>query len=365
MRSPGSWAAAINEAPSVGRRAPELAKRPSSRTSGLGVIVITFERLSDETVGSPAREREAAKRAASLRTRSLYRQDRSEQPSQGLAALHADRGSRLHRSSTSLFDATTELDGSSKPVRSGTIALADLYPDLATGLGAAGLQALRNALLLPVVRVQHGPCEVMACADAAEAHGLLGAVVTDGLLIGEMRLAGHVSAQIYGPGDLLGGDHEPDGSLATVQALHAPVPTSLAVLDDRFVTAMRRWPRLAAQFMTQAMRQVDHAGQHKAISQLTRVEDRLLALFWYLADRWGRVRVDGIMLDLPLTHEAIGWLIGARRPTVSLGLRELATQDLLRREPDGRWLLAAESLQRVTSQHRDDGRYRSSVGVGG
>jgi hypothetical protein len=183
------------------------------------------------------------------------------------------------------MDATTASDRSSRPVRSGTIALADLHPDFATGLTAAELQASRNALLLRVVRVQPGPFEVAACADAAGAHGLLGAVVTDGLVIGEMRLAGQVSAQIYGPGDLLNGDQKPDGSLATAQALHAPVPTSLAVLDDRFVAAMGQWPRLAAQFFAEAMRQVDRAGEHKAISQLTRVEDRLLAL--------GTSRTDG------------------------------------------------------------------------
>jgi CRP-like cAMP-binding protein len=205
----------------------------------------------------------------------------------------------------------------------------------------------------------------MARADAADAHGLLGAVVTDGLLIGEMRLAGHVSAQIYGPGDLVGGVHEPDGALATAQALHALVPTSLAVLDDRFVAAVGRWPRLAAQFFTQAMRQVDRAGEHQAISQLTRVEDRMLALFWYLADRWGRVRLDGVTIDLPLTHETIGRLVGARRPTVSLGLRELARQDLLRREQGGRWLLATASLQRVNGEHRENGRHPLPVGVRG
>ncbi len=179
--------------------------------------------------------------------------------------------------------------------------------------------------------------------------------MTDGLLIGEMRLAGHVSAQIYGPGDLVSGAQEPDGALPTAQALHALVPTSLAVLDDRFVAAMSRWPRVAAQVFTQVMRQVDRAGEHQAISQLTRVEDRLLALFWYIADRWGRVRPDGVTIDLPLTHETIGRLVGARRPTVSLGLRELAREDLLRREHNGRWVLAAQSLQYVNSDHRANG----------
>ncbi|HZO79914.1 MAG TPA: hypothetical protein VFB39_17905 [Solirubrobacteraceae bacterium] len=88
------------------------------------------------------------------------------------------------------------------------------------------------------------------------------AVLTDGLLIGERRLAGHISAQIYGPGDLLNGDPERDGSLAIVQALHAPIPASLAVLDDRFVAATRQWPRLAALFFTQTMRQADRAREH-------------------------------------------------------------------------------------------------------
>jgi CRP/FNR family transcriptional regulator, cyclic AMP receptor protein len=270
---------------------------------------------------------------------------------------------RLHRSSTRAIHAPTERDGASRAVRAGTIAVADLYRDLATGISAAELEAVRHAFLLPVVRVDEAPCELAACAEVAEAHGLLGAVVIDGLLVGEMHLAGHVSAHIYGPGDVLTSDHEPDGSLTTAQALHAPVPTSLAVLDERFVVAMRRWPRLAPQFFSQAMRQVDRAGEHRAICQLTRVEDRLLALFWFLADRWGRVRVDGVAIDLPLTHETIGRLIGARRPTVTLGLRKLSRQDLLRREPDGRWLLAPGSHHRINGAGLGNGWYPSPVGV--
>jgi DNA-binding IclR family transcriptional regulator len=70
-----------------------------------------------------------------------------------------------------------------------------------------------------------------------------------------------------------------------------------------------------------------------------------------------------VAIDLPLTHETIGRLVGARRPTVSLGLRELAMQDLLRREPTGRWLLATESLKLVNGEHPEDGRHPSPVRV--
>ena len=47
-------------------------------------------------------------------------------------------------------------------------------------------------------------------------------------------------------------------------------------------------------------------------------------MFGLLADRWGRVTPDGIVVDLALTHELIGHLVGGRRPTVTLALAELA-----------------------------------------
>ena len=58
----------------------------------------------------------------------------------------------------------------------------------------------------------------------------------------------------------------------------------------------------------------------QAISQLNRVDRRLLALFWHLAERWGRVASDGIAVPLVLSHRLIGELVGARRPTVSTAL---------------------------------------------
>ena len=97
------------------------------------------------------------------------------------------------------------------------------------------------------------------------------------------------------------------------------------------------------------MRQIGDAGVPQTISPTARVEDRLLALFWHLADRWGRVLPDGVRIELPLTHETIGHLIGARRPTVTLGLSALRGEGLLRRQVDGAWLLAHDSLLRLTT----------------
>jgi CRP/FNR family cyclic AMP-dependent transcriptional regulator len=71
----------------------------------------------------------------------------------------------------------------------------------------------------------------------------------------------------------------------------------------------------------------------------THVDRRLLTLFWHLAERWGRVGTDGVVVPLALTHRMLGLLVGARRPTVSSALRE---RDELVRGLDGSWLLRGE-----------------------
>ena len=77
------------------------------------------------------------------------------------------------------------------------------------------------------------------------------------------------------------------------------------------------------------------------IRTLPRVHERVLALLSHLATRWGRVTPDGVALLLPVTHEVLGRLVGAQRPTVSLALTELRNDGLVVRLPGGRWLLPA------------------------
>jgi CRP/FNR family transcriptional regulator, cyclic AMP receptor protein len=70
------------------------------------------------------------------------------------------------------------------------------------------------------------------------------------------------------------------------------------------------------------------------------VETRLLVEFWHLAERWGRVGPTGITITLPLTHEMIGELVGATRPSVTTGLGRLAARGLLVREGADVWHLS-------------------------
>jgi Crp-like helix-turn-helix domain len=101
---------------------------------------------------------------------------------------------------------------------------------------------------------------------------------------------------------------------------------------------VHRWPRLLAGLHVRAAEQIERVAVQLAICQLSRVEDRLLALLWLLAETWGRVTASGTSLPITLTHETIGALIGARRPTVTLALGDLSERGAIVRQGRG-WLL--------------------------
>jgi hypothetical protein len=84
--------------------------------------------------------------------------------------------------------------------------------------------------------------------------------------------------------------------------------------------------------------QSERAAAHIAISQLPRVEERLMAMMWLLAERWGYVTEAGTVVPLALTHETLGELIGSRRPTVTLALGKLTQRGALGKDDRG-WLI--------------------------
>jgi hypothetical protein len=116
-------------------------------------------------------------------------------------------------------------------------------------------------------------------------------------------------------------------------------PTTLAVLGARWLAAVARWPQLSVALQRRVDVLARRMATHQAISQLPRVEDRLLALLLHLAEDWGRMTSEGVVVDLVLTHAELGRLAGARRPTVSLALAQLDREGAVRRREDGSWLL--------------------------
>jgi CRP-like cAMP-binding protein len=65
-------------------------------------------------------------------------------------------------------------------------------------------------------------------------------------------------------------------------------------------------------------------------------------LLWHLAARWGRVRSDGTVLRLRLTHTVLANLVAARRPTVTTALSELTRRGLVRTGGED-WVLSGDA----------------------
>jgi CRP-like cAMP-binding protein len=86
------------------------------------------------------------------------------------------------------------------------------------------------------------------------------------------------------------------------------------------------------------IRRSRHLAISIAIMHQPRVETRLHMLLWHLADRWGRVRPDGVFVPVKLTHVVLSELIGARRPTVSAALGAIERDGKISRNGSG-WVL--------------------------
>jgi CRP-like cAMP-binding protein len=116
----------------------------------------------------------------------------------------------------------------------------------------------------------------------------------------------------------------------------------VAVLDARVAAALAAYPEVMCALMDRLNARAERLSLTQAICQLNRVDRRLLALLWHLAERWGRMTPDGVRVPLTLSHRMLAQLVGARRPTVSTALGELSRSGELRRCEDGTWLLMGE-----------------------
>jgi CRP-like cAMP-binding protein len=179
--------------------------------------------------------------------------------------------------------------------------------------------------------------------------------VLDGLLAHELRLGSGASAELLGAGDLLRPWDEIQAQSISDWSVSWRVlePTRLAVLDRRFATVASRWPALLDVILRRSVMRARAAGFLRAVTHLTRVDDRLIVVMWFLAERWGRVRPEGVVLPLKLTHQLLAALVGAKRPSVTTALGELTTAGLLERRDDGSWLLLGEPPEQP-GRHREN-----------
>lgn len=218
--------------------------------------------------------------------------------------------------------------------------LLDADPGLAHGLDAETARTARVHLKAAVLQLDSGPW-VVPPALAERRPQDLGLLVLEGLLLRDVALADESCTELLGKGDLVRpwDGEEGDRSVPTRVEWFLLQDTTLAVLDERFASAAASWRIVMSTLLSRAVRRAQALAVHFAITCLTGVALRLHLLFWFWADRWGKVGPDGVVLPLRLTHASLAKLVRARRPAVTLGLRELRERDLVVPQPDRSWLL--------------------------
>jgi CRP/FNR family cyclic AMP-dependent transcriptional regulator len=225
-------------------------------------------------------------------------------------------------------------------------ALLELEPDLGQLLDDQRRAAAARALLVRVVAIEVGEWNLNGMGEADPRH--LGLLVVDGALARHVTIEHTVSTELLGAGDIVRpwSVQEAPGFVAARTHWNALSPVRLALLDARLATQLAPFPEVSAVIVDRLAGRAKRLAITQAISQMTRVDRRLLALFWHLAERWGRVAPDGIAVPLALSHRLIGEFIGAQRPTVSTAMTKLSRNGQLTRRPDGTYLLTGEPLTR-------------------
>ncbi|MCP9488402.1 MAG: helix-turn-helix domain-containing protein [Solirubrobacteraceae bacterium MAG38_C4-C5] len=236
-----------------------------------------------------------------------------------------------------------------------TVPLLEAAPDLGGSLDDNGRGTAR-LVRVRVLRVGVGAWDPRSLSLESAPLGLL---VVDGALVRTTELGGRRAVELVSDGDLLwpwdddslgqrapgrgaasaaaaNGDLEPPGPAAAAWSVLAPL--RVALLDARVAALAGRMPAFAGELVARGARRARALSAQLALSQVPRVDARLHGFLWHLAEHHGRVRPDGVLLPLPLTHELLAGLVGARRPSVTTALGQLSRRGAVSRVPEG-WLL--------------------------
>jgi hypothetical protein len=219
------------------------------------------------------------------------------------------------------------------------MSIVDADPELGELLDQGELERARREALARVQHLSPGAWDA-AGAWEAEAHHQ-GFLIVDGLLSREVDVLGRRCVELIGAADVMRPwrwDEEGSHVQAEVGWIVLE-PTRLAVLDHGLVERIVPWPQLGVELFNRGTRRAHHLAVALAIAHHQRVDDRILLTLWHLAERWGRVHPDGIVLPLPLGHQRLADLVGAHRPTVTTAIGELMRDGMIGRRDSGDWVL--------------------------
>jgi CRP/FNR family cyclic AMP-dependent transcriptional regulator len=227
-------------------------------------------------------------------------------------------------------------------------------PELLAEVPEVDRPEARSRAVAPLLELGVGRWETPRYS-AEDDPACLGLLVLDGLLLHSVTVGREPRSELVGAGDVIRPwEQEDEAASVPFESCWEVVDRArIAVLELRFVALVRRWPRLMPALIGRATRRSRWLALQLAVAEMRRVDDRLMLFFWHMADRWGRVRPDGVIVPLPVTHDVLAQLIGVQRPTVTSALGRLSDAGLIHRQADKTWLLCPKPPAALTHRRLD------------
>jgi CRP/FNR family cyclic AMP-dependent transcriptional regulator len=219
-------------------------------------------------------------------------------------------------------------------------ALLKEMPSLASRLAPGERDAASRSLTVAVMDLRPGRWD----APKQPRPGHLGFLVLEGVVLREVCITRDWSAEMLGEGDVLRPWVE-DGSSFVRSRWEILERTRLAVLDPAAAAQICNFPALLDDLFERAIKRSRSLAVHATIEGVHRIDQRLLLLFWHLAEQWGKRTQDGVVVPIRLAHGQLARLVGARRPTVTTALGKLERTGELKRTHDQQWLLSGDPPQ--------------------
>jgi CRP/FNR family transcriptional regulator, cyclic AMP receptor protein len=222
--------------------------------------------------------------------------------------------------------------------------LLELDPDLGQLLTAERRAEAARSLVVSVRVLNDGGRDLATMVRSSPSD--IGLLVLDGVVARDVAVGHTVSTELLGAGDVIRPwtIEEPATLLESRVAWSVLSEVSVALLGRRLGVQLCSYPELYAALIDRLSQRSARLATTQAISQMTRVDRRVVALFWHLAERWGRMTAAGVHVPLRISHRMLGQLVGARRPTISAAVAQLAHSGELVRRSDGTWLVPGEPV---------------------
>jgi hypothetical protein len=213
-------------------------------------------------------------------------------------------------------------------------------PDLGDDLPSDRRQQATEELVTSCLRLGPGAWKL---PDPDPDPGSIGLLVLEGVLLRHVEIDGRFGLELLGESDIVRPWQGADAPMLDLRSEWSVLsPARLAWLDSRSARVLARYPEITNRLFERLVRRSRHLVTNMAIVHQPRVDTRLHLLLWHLAGRWGRVRRDGVVLPLKLTHALLADLVAARRPTVTSALSDLARRGLVRQTDEG-WMLFGQT----------------------